>query len=111
MLLFNKRYWGSLARKKCLVDGDRNSWYFHQSANNRKYVCSILRIKDASGIWIEELAAIKQKFMEDFSDRFTSAHSVLSGLNENLAFPVVTAEENADLIKPVTEDEIYTAVF
>jgi len=46
-----------------------------------------------------------------FSDRFTSARGVLLELNGNLAFPVVTAEENADLIKPVTEDEIYTAVF
>jgi len=111
LLLFNKRYWGNLARKRWLVDGDRNYRYFHQSAKNRKRHCSILRIKDASGIWLEELQVIRQKFIDDFSDHFTSARSSLSKLNCNLASPVVSVEENIELIKPVTEDEIYTAVF
>jgi len=93
------------------VDGDRNSCFFHQSATNRKRGCSILRIKDTSGIWIEELPAIKQKFLVDFSTRFTSARGTRSGVNGFLATPVVTAEENAGLIKPVTDEEIYTAVF
>jgi len=48
LFLFNKRYWGNLARKKWLVDGDRNSRYFHHSATSRKRGCSILRIKDES---------------------------------------------------------------
>ena len=71
----------------------------------------ILRIKDTSGIWIEELAAIQQKFLVDYSSRFNSAHGTRSRTFGFLALPVVTAEENADLIKPVTDDEIYTAVF
>ena len=54
LLLFNKRYWGTLAHKKWLVDGDRNSRFFHQSATARKRHCAILRIKDPSGIWIED---------------------------------------------------------
>ena len=111
LFLFNKRYWGNLARKKWLVDGDRNSRLFHQSATNRKRGCSILRIKDTSGIWIEERPAIQQKFILDFSSRFTSAHGPRPRVHGFLATPIVTAEENADLIKPVTDDEIYTAVF
>ena len=72
LLLFNKHYWGSLARKKWLVDGDRNSRFFHQTATTRKRGCSIPRIKDTAGIWLEELPAIQQKFIMDFSSHFTS---------------------------------------
>jgi len=111
LFLFNKRYWGNLARKKWLVDGDRNSRYFHQSATSRKRGCSILRIKDESGIWLDDMATIKQKFIMDFSARFTSARGAPLGLDGTLASPMVTAEENVGLIKPVTDDEIYNAVF
>ena len=47
----------------------------------------------------------------DFSTRFTSARGTRSGVNAFLATPIVTAKENTDLIKPVTDEEIYTAVF
>jgi len=111
LFLFNKRYWGNLARKKWLVDGDRNSRYFHHSATSRKRGCTILRIKDESGVWLDDFASIQQKFIMDFSTRFTSARGAPLGFNGPLASPMVTAEENAWLTKPVSDDEIYNAVF
>jgi len=111
LLLFNKRYWGTLARKKWLVDGDRATRYFHQSAQKKKHKCSILRIKDPSGIWIEEPHAVRQRFIQDYIHQFSSARASLTTLNGHLADPVITAEENEALIKPVTDEEIHTAVF
>ena len=84
---------------------------FFTNANNRKRHCSIIRIKDVSGVWLEELHVIRQKFIDDFSDRFTSTRRSLSAFNFTLASPVITAEENFELIKPVTEDDTYSAVF
>jgi len=111
LLLFNKRYWGNLARKKWLVDGDRSSRYFHQSARKKKHKCSILRIKDPSGIWLQDTHAIQQRFIHDYIHRFTSARASLAALNGHLTAPVITTEENEALIKPVTDVEIHTAVF
>jgi len=54
MHLFNQKYWGTFARKEWLVNGDRHSHYFHQTMKARKTRGKILRIKDASGVWIEE---------------------------------------------------------
>ena len=111
MVLFNKRYWGKLARKSWLVDGDRNSRFFHQSAVHRKQRCSIVRLKDDAGVWLEQLPLIQQKFIDDFSSRFASErHSRIVSLN-NLACHTVTAQDNLDLIRPVTENEIHTTLF
>ena len=111
LLLFNKRYWGTLARKKWLVDGDRASRYFHQSARKKKQKCSILRIKDPSGIWLEDPLLVRQRLIQDYKSRFSSARGSLIPLTGHLADPVITAEENEALIRPVTEEEIHTAVF
>ena len=111
LLLFNKRYWGNFARKKWLVDGDRHSRYFHQSAKSKSNRSSILRIKDASGIWIEDLQGIRHQFLQDFVCRFTTARESLTRLPNSLTSTVVTAEENESLIKPVTDEEIHDAVF
>ena len=93
LLLFNKRYWGKLGRKKWLIDGDRNSRYFHQSAKARNQNCSILQIKDPSGIWIEDPEVIQHQFLQDYTQRFTSARGSLAMLNCNLTLPLVTVEE------------------
>jgi len=102
LLLFNECYSGNLVGEKWLVDGDRNPSLFHQSASNRKHRCSILRIKDALGVWLKELHVIRQKFIDDFSTRFTSARSSPFELDSSFASPVITLEENLDLIKLVT---------
>ena len=54
---------------------------------------------------------IQQKFVADFSSRFHSGRSSHAVNLSNLALPVLTAQENLDLIRPVTENEIYAALF
>jgi len=111
LLLFNTRYWGNLARKKWLVDGDRNSRYFHQVAVSRERSNTILRIKETTGNWVEDPVSVSQHFIHDLSSRFTSVRGGHAEIHGTLASPVVTSAENVDLIKPVTDDEIHAAVF
>ena len=75
MYLFNQKYWGKLARKDWLVHRDRNSRYFHQSMKSRKSCHRIIKIKDSSGIWIDDSVQIQSCFVDDFIARFKSAHS------------------------------------
>ena len=111
LFLCNKRYWGNLARKSWLVDGDRHSRFFHQCITNRKHRSSLVRIKDDTGVWLEQLPMIQQKFIADFASRFTSSRQLSSMNLSNLALATVTAQENLDLIRPVTVNEIHTALF
>ena len=100
MHLFNQKYWGTLARKEWLVNGDRHSRYFHQTMKARKTRGKIFRIQDASGVWIEEPFFIQQKFIHDFSSRFTSARDPASHPSVGL-LKSVTDEDNALLLRPI----------
>jgi len=111
LLLFNKRFWGNFARKKWLVDGDRNSRYFHSSAAARKRANTIIRLKDATGVWVEDPPSISQLIIRDLSRRLSSANGGHTVTHGTVAHPLVTPMENDNLIKPVTEAEIHSAVF
>ena len=73
MHLFNQKYWGKLHRKEWLVNGDRNSRYFQQSMLARKTRSRIVKIKDSSGIWLDNPNQIQQLFVHDFTSRFHSS--------------------------------------
>ena len=111
LLLFNKRFWGKFARQRWLVDGDRNSRYFHQSAKTRKQRSAILRIQDDAGVWLDQPPLIQSKFINDFSARLTSGRQTQAVNLSNLAQPGVTEQDNLELTSPVTENEIYKALF
>jgi len=110
MHLFNQKFWGKLARKDWLVNGDRHSRYFHQTMKARKHRGKIVKIKDASGVWIEEDHRIQQLFIHDFTSRFKSAHDPTSPIDINLPL-VVTEEDNFLLLQPLQDHEIKDAIF
>jgi len=98
MHLFNQKYWGKLSRKEWLVNGDRNSRYFHQSMRARKTRSSIVRIKDLSGVWVDSPTQIQKLFVHDFTTRFKSSHQ--NSINIDSDLPMVASEEdNFNLIK------------
>jgi len=70
----------------------------------------VFRLKNEVGSWIDDVTPIKQQFINDFTLRFQSARNSLCPL-KNLNSPsVVTIEDNQELIKPVTDKEIYEAI-
>ena len=100
MHLFNQKYWEKLNRKEWLVNGDRHSRYFHQTMQARKSRGRIFKIKDASGVWIEEVSRIQQLFIHDFTSRFKSSHTTETRMDIDL--PTVVSEvDNFLLLQPV----------
>jgi len=43
-----------MARKDWLVNGDRNSRYFHHTRIARKTGSTIMKLKDTSCVWVDE---------------------------------------------------------
>jgi len=100
---------GALARKDWLVNGDRNTRYFHQTMKARKSRSAIIRIKDSSRVWIDDPVQLQHVFVNDSKLRFKSAHGS-SSIRVDL--PTRVSEvENENLIKPVEDFEIKEAIF
>ena len=57
--LFNQKYWGRLARKEWVVNGDRHSRYFYQVIKARKSRSAIIKIKDSSGVWVDDAVTVQ----------------------------------------------------
>jgi len=110
MHLFNQKYWGKLARKEWLVNGDRHSRYFHQTMKAKKSRGRIFKIKDVSGVWIEEAPRIQQLFIHDFTSRFKSSHPTAPHINIDLP-SVVSEKDNFLLLQPVQDQKIQDAIF
>ena len=75
MLLFTQKYYGKMARKEWLVNGDRNSKSFHNRANSRRTRKLVIKLRDDCGIWIDDRKLIANKFISDFTQQFKFAHN------------------------------------
>ena len=106
MTLFNKKYWGKLNRKECLVHGDRNSKYVQRRANARRKRKLVIKLKDACGVWIDNLKAIVDKFSLDYSKRFKSTHSTNRTLPNLGLVKLISDTENCELIRLSDMEEI-----
>ena len=94
-----------------LMCGDDNTSFFHKFANQRKNANSIWKIKDDRGDMVEGFEAIAGAGVQHFETLFqadTNLHlTELLKISGNF-LSSITAEENSDLTKPVTLEEINT---
>ena len=61
-----------MARKQWLINGYRNSQYFHQTMKSSQTVCKITKIKDNLRMWIDEAIHVESMFLNGFTIRFKS---------------------------------------
>ena len=99
-----------MVRKDWLVNGDRNSRYFHQSMKVRKIRSKIIKIKDNSGVWVDESAPIEKMLITDFTTRFKSTQAVTSNMEMEI-LNLVTVADNQRLLEPIQETEIKDALY
>ncbi|KAJ8435767.1 LOW QUALITY PROTEIN: hypothetical protein Cgig2_019186 [Carnegiea gigantea] len=61
LLLFNQKYWRKFHRKEWLTKDDRNSKFFYRCVKTQKQKNSIHRIKDESGVWLDDKSLVEKK--------------------------------------------------
>ncbi|KAI9073812.1 hypothetical protein K1719_044214 [Acacia pycnantha] len=101
-------YWWQRSRISWLNCGDMNTKLFHNSIIQRN---KVLRLKSENGVWLEDRVQINRAFSEFYQHLFSSVGSrpmqqALSYVDE-----VVTAEDNARLMKVVSKQEIEETMF
>ncbi|XP_074328260.1 uncharacterized protein LOC141666166 [Apium graveolens] len=103
-------YWKQRSKQFWLREGDQNTRFFHNFTTGRKKNNQLTRLKDKHGEWIDNVQGIQEIITDYFSDLFRS--STLGGLfSEREKVNSVTDEQNAQLLAPITNDEVKDAVF
>ncbi|KAA3472035.1 reverse transcriptase [Gossypium australe] len=102
--------WFQKSREKWVVQGDRNTKYFHTATLVRRRRNKIEGIQNTLGTWITDPETLKQMTMEYFQKLFTPESDIC--LNHiRGAFPELTEQEKRDLRREFTIEDIRTALF
>ncbi|XP_060963958.1 uncharacterized protein LOC115723947 [Cannabis sativa] len=103
-------FWKQRSKQFWLNSGDKNSKYFHSIANSMKRNNSISRLQDSNGDWVTWEAGLANVITSYFHDLFSTSSvnlgSVLDGIQ-----PTVSREQNEDLLRTISEEEVRNALF
>lgn len=90
--------------------GDKNSKYFHASASVRRRTNHIHKLKNGEGDWVDWDNGLAEHITQHFSYLFTPAQSNCHDVVDCIE-KLVKEEQNADLLRNVTEEEVKHAFF
>jgi hypothetical protein len=98
------------SRVDWLKNGDRNTWYFHCKATQRKRRNHVYRLKDEAGVWTSQPNQVPPLFIEYYSSLFNTANpSQVEQVVECIP-RVVTHEMNKLLTCQFTPEEVHAAL-
>jgi hypothetical protein len=103
--------WRQRAKMNWLVNGDRNSKYFHACANQRRKANTIKKIRDESGCIWETQAEIGSAFETYFKVLFSSGGMVEIEDCLGSVEGRISEEMNESLVRPFVEEEVRLALF
>ncbi|XP_060965673.1 uncharacterized protein LOC115711034 [Cannabis sativa] len=110
VLAQREAFWKQRSKQFWLNSGDRNTKYFHSVASARKRNSGIGQLKDESGTWVTWGSGLEAVITRYFSDLFRSTNIDLGNILNGVR-PTVSSEQNAQLLLPITEDEVRNALF
>jgi mannosylglycoprotein endo-beta-mannosidase len=105
-------YWMTRCHEQWLMQGDNNTSYFHRIANGRRRKAKIISL-EKEGVVIEGDNNLLKHATEYYTDLFVPEddHEVQIDSNIWAEQPQVSGEENVELSKPFSEEEIKMLCF
>lgn len=103
--------WRQNSRELWLKEGDRNTKFFHSITFNRRRRNRIVRIKNSVGIWLNNKVDIGFEICNRLKGIMSLVGSRDFSLIKELIRPVVSHDENTNLIAIPSEEEIKCVVF
>ncbi|XP_075092579.1 uncharacterized protein LOC142172788 [Nicotiana tabacum] len=109
-LALEEKYWQQKAGMTWFKEGDRNTKFFHAQVIGRRKRLQLNRIQTSGGTWIEEEQEIAEEAIKFYEEQFTEAATPLSfDILEHVP-NMINNEQNAELIKQPTKEEVKVAV-
>ncbi|XP_028051338.1 uncharacterized protein LOC114255988 [Camellia sinensis] len=102
--------WFQKSRSNWITQGDRNTKFFHLSTLTKRRKCKIKTLKNESGIWINNIVALKSMIFDYFVEHFQSTPTIQLDHWNNLTLDVIRQEDNDELSREITRNEIWRAV-
>ncbi|GJS35967.1 RNA-directed DNA polymerase, eukaryota [Tanacetum coccineum] len=97
------------AKIQWAVEGDENSKFFHGIINRKRANLAIKGVM-VDGVWVDDPVCVKEEFRSHFANRFRAP--VNHHCKLNFIFPNrLSPDQVGDLERPVTKDEVRTAVW
>ena len=102
--------WNQRSRALWIKWGDRNTRFFHATANQRRKKNSIVGLQDLNGVWNEDKEGIERVIMDYFTsiyrlDQPTSFEDSLSAMSYR-----VSTDMNVELIAKFRAEEVWSAL-
>ncbi|KAA3468935.1 reverse transcriptase [Gossypium australe] len=103
-------YWEQRARVNWLQNGDRNTSFFHKMASQRHSRNKISELFDNNGIRHTDSVAMLKVASDYFGDLFTASEEGPDEHLFNLVVKKVSNAMNDSLLRPFTEEEVWSVV-
>ena len=105
--------WALKSRVNWMIQGDRNTAFYHVSTLVRRKRNKILAIKNAVGEWIQQEKAVKEFVKNGYSDIYTTSLSSVSALPPTISSwqSRLSEEEKCSISGEVSEEEIKAALW
>jgi hypothetical protein len=104
-------HWMQRSRANWLMQGDRNTSFFHQFATARRKKNLIKKLKDANGNWVEGTSMLKPLVFYYFSNLFTSEIQEIDPAVLEKVQQKVTQNMNDDLMATFSAEDVKKAAF
>lgn len=110
-LSYHEQYWQQKSGCKWLVDGERNTHYYHMLVKKKHVRNRIFSIQEPSGTVLTSLGAIHASTVSYFTSMFS--HDALIATDADFSFipPLLSVDDNAALNRVPTTAEIKEVIF
>jgi hypothetical protein len=103
--------WFQRSRARWLVDGDRNTRYYHLKTITRRRQNRILMLRNENGVWVDDEEVLKHMANEFYRVLFSNDGNEASWEQTQISFPRLDASEVQQIRGDISDEEIKSAVF
>ncbi|EOY14356.1 Uncharacterized protein TCM_033752 [Theobroma cacao] len=104
-------FWKQKSGVKWVVEGERNTKFFHMRMQKKRIRSHIFKVQEPDGRWIEDQEQLKQSAIEYFSSLLKAEPCDISRFQNSLIPSIISNSENELLCAEPNLQEVKDAVF
>jgi exonuclease III len=105
--------WRQKSRVQWLKEGEKNTKFFHRTMIHRRHINRITHLEDEQGNLIRDRAHIEEELNRHYQNLLTESkedrNEAITRVTSHIP-SLITPEQNAALIRPITQEEVDQAV-